>query len=111
MTSPTRCDPRSRGPDISDESWAKLTTGGNPVSKAKQALSLTAFARGKTMEARRAECPVCQLPAEVREQIASASDRGIKQPTVVEWLREMIGVEIARDALQTHRNGRHDEAA
>ena len=70
-------------------------------------MSLTEFVRAK----RRADCRVCKLSDEVREQLVTASDRGIKQATVLEWLRDSVGVPITRDELSTHRNGRHDEAA
>jgi len=68
-------------------------------------LSLVAYMRKK----RRETCPVCKLPPEIRAQIASASDRGIKRKDVLEWLHTVVGVDISNDELTAHRNGRHDE--
>ena len=77
------------------------------MSKATTApvLGLVDFMRQKRREA----CPVCKLPQEVREQLATASDKGITQKYVLEWLRTTVGVPITKDELTGHRNGRHDE--
>ncbi len=67
--------------------------------------SLVEFMRQKRREA----CPVCALPEDVRAQLATASDKGITQKHVLEWLRSAIGASITKDELTGHRNGRHDD--
>lgn len=67
-------------------------------------LSLDAFARAK----RREGCPVCALPDDTRLQILGASERGIRRPTVLAWLRDEIKAEIRDTDLTTHVNGHHD---
>ena len=57
---------------------------------------------------RRAECAVCSLPDEVRQQMAKASDRKIKRATVLAWLREEHKIEIADAILTTHYSAKHD---
>jgi len=69
--------------------------------------SLADFVRQK----RRESCPVCKLPQEVRDQLATASDKGHKRRDVLEWLKVDAGVPITDTELTAHRNGRHDEAA
>lgn len=79
----------------------------------KGKLSLTEFAMSK----RRRDCKVCQLPSDVRDQlvgneakdIRSASDRGIKRPVQIEWLKE-IGYDISSRDLTRHYSGRHEQA-
>jgi hypothetical protein len=78
---------------------AKSTEAKGPVT------SLVAFMKDK----RRAECPVCKLSEEIRTQLASASEKGIKRKDVLEWLRNAVGVAITNQELTTHRNGGHDE--
>jgi hypothetical protein len=76
----------------------------NPTKS--EIMSLHEFARLQ----RREGCPVCKLPDYIREQIITASDRGIKRRQVLEWLREKVGVAISDQELSVHRNGRHDDA-
>jgi len=79
--------------------------GGGKVGKQIPTLNLVDFMRAK----RRATCPVCKLPADVREQLATASDKGIKRKDVLEWLRTIVGVPITDAELTAHRTGRHDD--
>jgi len=81
--------------------------GGGKVGKQIPTLNLVDFMREK----RRKACPVCKLPVEIRAQLATASDRGIKRKDVLEWLHTVVGVDITNDELTAHRNGGHDDAA
>lgn len=58
---------------------------------------------------RKAACSVCKLPEAVRAQLATASDKGITQKHVLEWLHTALGEPITKDELTSHRNGRHDD--
>jgi hypothetical protein len=78
---------------------AKSTEAKGPVK------SLVEFMQDK----RRADCPVCKLPEDVRKQLATAAEKGIRRKDVLEWLRAVIGVQITDVELTAHRNGRHDE--
>ena len=75
------------------------------MSKQTPVLGLMDFMRAK----RRQSCPVCKLPADVREQLATASDKGIKRKDVLEWLRTIVGAPITDAELTAHRTGRHDD--
>ena len=75
------------------------------MGKQTQVLGLMDFMRAKRREA----CPVCKLPAEVRAQLDTASDKGIKRKDVLEWLRTIVGVPITDAELTAHRTGRHDD--
>lgn len=70
-------------------------------------LGLVDYVKAKRREA----CRVCQLPDDVRDQLATASDKGIKRGVVLEWLRESVGIKITDSELTVHKNGRHDEQA
>lgn len=52
-----------------------------------------------------AACPVCQLPDDVKGQLAAASERGIKVADRLEWLTAEYGARITRADLEAH--GRH----
>lgn len=80
--------------------------------KAKeQIMGLVEFARKQRLAASREACRVCHLTDEVREQLRTASDRGIRRGVQLEWIRTYAGVDITDAELTAHRNGRHDEAA
>ena len=70
-------------------------------------LGLVDFMRQKRREA----CPVCRLSAEVRSQLDTASDKGIKRKDVLEWLHRVVGSPITDAELTAHRTGRHDDQA
>jgi hypothetical protein len=77
------------------------------MSKLKTApLSLEAFMKAK----RKADCPVCQLPAEVLDQLATARDKHIRRPDQVAWLNTEVGVSITSGDLDKHYSGRHNVA-
>jgi hypothetical protein len=57
---------------------------------------------------KRKACPVCALPDVVRQQLAAASDKGIKIALQVEWLRSEHQAKVTPSDLTTHRAGRHD---
>jgi hypothetical protein len=72
---------------------------------AKETQSLADYMRAKKREA----CAVCQLPDDVRGQLEEAKERGILLRHQLEWLRTVIGADIARQELISHRTGGHDE--
>jgi hypothetical protein len=67
-------------------------------------LSLVEYVR----ERRRADCVVCKLPDEIRQQISTAADKKIKRAVVIAWLQEEQSVRISEDELTVHANARHD---
>lgn len=71
---------------------------------AKGVLSLVDYARKQ----RQADCPVCHLPADVREQMMGAGDRKIRRSVVLAWLREVHGAAITDTELTAHYSGKHD---
>lgn len=68
--------------------------------------SLAEYARDR----RREGCPVCALPTEIREQMARASEKKIRRPVVLAWLRDEYGTEIKDTDMTVHVNGHHDSA-
>ena len=71
----------------------------------KEGRSLGEYERAK----RRAACAACSLPETIRAQIRTASDRRIKQSTVIEWLKEEHGLTISRAEFTSHGSGHHDQ--
>lgn len=67
-------------------------------------LSLVDYVRKQ----RRKDCAVCALPTEIREQIASASDKKIKRPIVLAWLEHAHGIKLDLAAVSAHAAGHHD---
>lgn len=68
--------------------------------------SLAEYARDR----RRDGCPVCALPPDIREQMARASEKKIRRPVVLAWLRDEHGTEIKDTDMTVHVNGHHDAA-
>lgn len=68
--------------------------------------SLMEYARDR----RRDGCKVCALPDEVRAQILRASDKKIRRPVVLAWLRDEHQAEIGDSDMTVHVNGHHDAA-
>lgn len=66
--------------------------------------TLAAFVHAK----RRSGCPVCALPAGVRQQLTEARNRKITRAVQLEWLRTEVGVKVTDADLTAHVNGRHD---
>lgn len=73
----------------------------------KGAPSLTDFVRDRRLEQKRANCPVCQLPDDVQEQIHRASERKIRRTEVLAWLNATLGHPIKDVDLTAHYNARH----
>jgi len=71
----------------------------------KGGLSLVEYARKK----RAADCPVCQLPEGIRQQMRMASDKKIKRTVVLEWLTQEQGLAITDSDLTVHYSGKHDQ--
>lgn len=80
---------------------------GSKRKVARPSQNLAAFMRAKL----RKECVICQLPAEVREQLGrTASRRSFTRQDQLDWLHEAIGAkQITMTQLVAHLNGRHDE--
>jgi len=67
--------------------------------------SLDEFLRDK----KKAECPVCHLPPEIRAQLQHASEHNsAKLVEQCEWLRAECGVDILPSQLTAHRSGGHE---
>jgi len=58
-------------------------------------------------ERRRAECPVCQLPDELRDQFKVAARRKVPTAVVLEWLKVEHGVTISEEEYLRHGKSRH----
>ena len=69
---------------------------------------LAEFARARTIDARRAKCPVCKLPRAVRTQMRDANKKNIPVPVIVEWLKQEHGVTLGDDVVRGHARAQHD---
>lgn len=77
------------------------------MSKTKtEVRSLSDFVKAK----KRADCPVCALPDDIREQLVEAGRKKIGRRDQVEWLNQEVGVDVTYDDLTSHCNARHDAA-
>jgi hypothetical protein len=78
------------------------------MAQPSKALSLTDFARTKKVNEMKANCVVCQLPAEIRQQISLARSRKVERSIIVEWLH---GQDFKVDEFDftAHANGQHDQ--
>jgi len=81
-----------------------MEDSGVTTAKAKPR-SLAEFVRDK----RRADCPVCALPLEVRAEVKSASEKKIKRTTVLEWLKLEYDIDVSAVALDKHHSQRHEQ--
>jgi hypothetical protein len=63
------------------------------------------------MEKKRANCPVCSLPADILEQLAGARTRKIHRQEQLTWLREEHGINLKAADFDAHHSGRHELAA
>lgn len=61
------------------------------------------------LDKRKAYCPVCKFPAEVRAILKRASEKGsAKVAEQIGWLREDCGATVTASELTTHRSGGHE---
>jgi hypothetical protein len=75
------------------------------VKKAKKASrSLVDY----TMDKKRAACPICSLPTDIRAQLLEARNRKIRIPEQIEWLAAEHGIKLARAHFDTHTSARHE---
>jgi predicted transcriptional regulator len=74
------------------------------MSSSKQARSLVEFVRDE----KRSKCKACQIPEELRMQMAAARDKKIGQDIVIKWLRDDHGITITSDELLSHHAAHHD---
>jgi len=56
---------------------------------------------------RRAECPVCHLAEDIRDQLRRATDRKVKRADQLEWLITVVGATVTNADLDAHYSGRH----
>lgn len=86
----------------------KKATRNKPASTTKR--SLADYRREAHLEEVRAKCPVCKLPHDVREQLATARSGGgyVPRSTMLAWLNKELGYRITEEALDAHTRGRHD---
>lgn len=66
--------------------------------------TLVDFVRDK----KRADCRVCQLPADAIAQLRQARDKDIPRRHQLEWLACDYGLRLDEAELAAHVNGRHD---
>lgn len=59
---------------------------------------------------RKTTCPICKLPTALREEVKTASRRGIVNATVASWLKAEHNIRVTAHQIQAHGRGRHDEA-
>ena len=71
----------------------------------KHKRSLLDFERDK----RRAACPVCVLPQDIRAQLRVAKEKKIPQAIVLEWLRGEHAITLARQDFVVHGAAHHDQ--
>lgn len=71
--------------------------------------TLADFARDKRVSERMANCPVCKLPKEVREELARCRTLKIPGAWILEWLEGEHGVTVTPAELSAHRTGYHDQ--
>jgi hypothetical protein len=76
------------------------------VSGIDASTSLVEFARKQ----RQKDCPVCALDTEIRAQLRSASDKGIRRPVQLAWLREVHRSSVTDADLTSHYSAKHDDA-
>lgn len=70
--------------------------------------TLADFMRDK----KRATCPVCKLPEDIRSQLGKeATKRGFTRADQVEWLNMVVGAEITLRELSSHFSSRHEEGS
>jgi hypothetical protein len=77
----------------------------------EDARSLVEFERASRIAEMKANCVVCALPEEVREQLRQSRKLGgnyVPRPIILKWLNEELGYKITEQDLQTHAAGRHD---
>lgn len=72
-------------------------------AKPKEPKSLVDFVKAK----KRADCPVCALPEEIRAQLHAASEKKIYRADQLAWLKEECGHPISGEDLNRHYSGRH----
>ena len=71
----------------------------------KDRLSLVDFVRAK----KRAGCPICELPADIRGEMVEARRKKITRAEVMEWLEKAVGVTVTPTQMDLHYSGRHDQ--
>jgi hypothetical protein len=76
-----------------------------PAPKSGKNGGLLAFSFKK----RSAECAVCRLPQEARDELPVAKKKHIDRETVLEFLTQTYGFEGSAEDLTSHANGHHDQ--
>lgn len=68
-------------------------------------ISLADYARRQKLK----DCPVCQLPEDIRAQLRKGASAKIRRPTQLEWLQS-LGHPVTDTQLTAHYSARHDDA-
>ena len=63
------------------------------------------------LEKRREGCPICALPADVKEQLRKASKASIRRAEQIEWLESEFKIRLTAEQFNSHHSGRHEQAA
>lgn len=71
---------------------------------AKPKRSLVDFVRAK----KKRDCPICRLPAEIRQQLQDAREKKIRRSEQLEWLAVEYGIKLTAAQFDTHNSARHD---
>lgn len=94
---------RADWPDIRQTVGTRLAAGAS-TSVGKSSLTMKAFA----LDEKRAVCPVCALPADVRAELRNPVNSEIKTDQRLRYIAAACGATITRAELDAHRNGRHE---
>ena len=62
------------------------------------------------MAKKRADCPICKLPDEIRAQRRGAVTKKIRRAEQIEWLAAEHGVKVTVAMFDSHHSGRHEVA-
>lgn len=77
---------------------------GDEPTPTRKKQGLLDFAREQRLQ----ECPVCQLPEEVRVELGIARKKHINRDTVLAYITKIHGYSGDDEALTSHNNGHHD---
>lgn len=70
----------------------------------KRKPSLVEYAREKKRE----KCKACQIPVELRREMARVRDKKLPQEHIIGYLRDIHHISVTADDLQAHHAGHHD---
>ncbi len=79
----------------------------NPVRRIAAEKKTGAPLKEFALKKRCADCPVCQLPRKISEQLRNRNRQAISIDVVVEWLLVEHGIAISRKQFIMHSRARH----